>query len=144
LNTNFRVDLTRFKVQTNFTWIWVFELWIDLHWNFLEKNKFSYSPWTKTGRPKTQLGWWPTVRTESGEQSMSHGGSMAARRQSGEPVARAGRGSDPRAGPVVGESIWGKGGAGTYHMSCSTVAGRRAKDDAGEGLGRRLLVLMKW
>jgi hypothetical protein len=33
----------------------------------LEKNKSSYSPWAETGRPKTQLGWWPTVRTESGE-----------------------------------------------------------------------------
>jgi hypothetical protein len=35
----------------------------------------------------------------------AHGGSVAARRQSGEPAVRAGGGSDPRVGPVVGESI---------------------------------------
>jgi hypothetical protein len=103
LNTDFRVDLTRFKVQTNFTWIWVFELWIDLNWNFLEKNKSFYSPWAKTGWPKTQLGWWPTVRTESGEQSLSHGDSVAT---------RAGGGSDPRVGPVVVNPFEAKEGQG--------------------------------
>jgi hypothetical protein len=25
----------------------VFEFWIDLHWNFLEKNKSSYLPWAQ-------------------------------------------------------------------------------------------------
>jgi hypothetical protein len=30
---------------------------------------------------------------------------VATHRQSGEPAARAGGGSDPRVGPVVGESI---------------------------------------